>query len=224
MIPEPEDISLVYDSQNSSPTIRVIDKDSTLVQDNVYLFTTTFWNSGNLPIEPGDVRVPVKLTISPCKKILDYNIIAVTHPEISKFTVTEVECIDSLSKSLMINWSHLDPGFGLKIQVTHTGVEKPSINFDGMIVGVDKLKDGRPLSKRDILTFNILFFVPIVVIFLILKISGNKIDSMIAKLHETNKFYGILFNWIMVILFLCVFIFMYWSLYSLFFKGSSTPF
>lgn len=154
ILPEPNEISIVYDSQKSSPSIRVLDKDSTLVKDNVYLFTATFWNSGNLPIEPEDVRTPVVLTISPCKKILDYKIVAATYPDIANFTLTEIKSVDSLSKSLMLKWNHLDPNFGLMIQVTHTGSLKPWIKFNGMIVGVEGLKNGKTHTQSDKLLFN----------------------------------------------------------------------
>lgn len=136
---------IVYYHQNSSPTIRVLDKDSTLVEEDVNLIVVTFWNSGELPIEPEDVRVPVHLTLSPCNKILDYTIIKSTYPDVSNFTLTEEENPDTNSKSLIINWSHFDPGFGLEFQVIYSGSETASVSFDGMITGVSNFKDGSSL-------------------------------------------------------------------------------
>jgi hypothetical protein len=193
-----------------------------LVKDNVYLFTVTFWNSGELSIEPEDVRIPVTLTISPCKKILDYQIIEAAHPNIADFSLREVENSYTNSKSIVINWNHLDPNFGVKIQVIYAGTENPSISFDGMIVGVGDFTNGRALGKRNFGIGLIAFLVPLGFIFFLVNKLEDRMDSIINL--SSKKSYKILITLTILIFFLFALFLLEWWVYLLFFKDSPSPF
>src|SRR2546423_2429836 len=101
----------IYDSKISSANIKVLDKNSVAITDDIYLLTIRFWNSGELPIEPENVRKPVRLSISGVKQLIDYSIVDQTYPDIAQIKATEVPP-DSTSGStaqLEISWKHLDP-------------------------------------------------------------------------------------------------------------------
>jgi hypothetical protein len=142
--------SRVFDSSISSPGIQVLDKDSKVVATDVYIATATFWNAGDVPIEPEDVRRAVTVRLFPIQQILDYSIVEQTHPDIANVRLREVENgrgDDSLAE-LELSWDHLDPGFGVRFQVMYAAQEAGEITISGHIVGVKQFVDARPPGER----------------------------------------------------------------------------
>ncbi len=58
---------IVYNVNNPSSNLKLLFKDS-LIHENIYLTEFVFWNNGDLPIMPEDVRDTVKLVLTGVNK------------------------------------------------------------------------------------------------------------------------------------------------------------
>jgi len=136
----PQDTTVVYDSKKSCASIRVLDKDSSFVRDNVYVTSVTLWNSGDLPIEPSDIRKPVKISLTPCGKILDCQVTRQTNPEVANLRAAEVTGQTNNTWTVQLLWDHFDPGMGAVVQIIYAGDQHAATYVDGMIAGVAKFE------------------------------------------------------------------------------------
>ena len=48
--------SLIFDNEKISPNIRVLEKDSIIIAENIYMIKGMIWNDGDLPIEDKDIK------------------------------------------------------------------------------------------------------------------------------------------------------------------------
>ncbi len=139
----------VFDSTVSSPKIKILDKDSNPVTDNIFLTTITLWNAGKLCIEPDDVRVPLQIQIKPISKLLDYSIVKESDPEIAKF---------QLSESLGLSWSYFDPGYGVKVQFLYSAPVQAGIEIIGKIKGVAEIQKFSSTRRINITGLTMIIF------------------------------------------------------------------
>jgi hypothetical protein len=136
-----------------SPKIRVVDEQGSLIESNVYLIEMTLWNQGDLPIEPSDIRVPIRIILNPCARILDSKIVEQNYSEIANFRVNEVSHTSDNpdSRAVAIIWDHFDPGFAVKLQIVYAGMEEAKSEISGYIVGIKKFVNGsQSLLERHI--------------------------------------------------------------------------
>jgi hypothetical protein len=172
----------IFDSNISSPKIRLQDSTGRQINEDVYLAETVFWNSGQLPIEPSDVREPVTFSFEPCSRILDWKITGQTKPEISQFALVLDTSIHATinRKTIVLKWSHLDPNFGARIQVIYSSAHPAQIAIGGYIAGVQSFTEALPKGqKTGIQSFFefILAAGSLIVVVLI----GNTIDNVRKK-------------------------------------------
>jgi len=154
----PKEPDIVFNSKKSGPSIRVLDKDSTVVEDDVFLFTMAIWNAGNMEIEPADIRKPLRLDLPDCRKILDYVITFQSHPDIMKISVSEVRYSRGTdSKRLQFSWDHLDPGMAFKVRVIYAGSKESKIMISGNIIGIREFVKGKE-HKQTIWDYLLTFF------------------------------------------------------------------
>ena len=138
----------VFDSSLLSPRIRMIDAEGNQIQENVYAASVTVWNSGNLPIDPIDVRIPLRIRIGSVSRILDYAILKQVDPDVANFNAREVtpsSDSDSISE-IEISWDYFDPQFGAIIQVMYAAQAQADISLVGYILGIQR-NDFRDTSK-----------------------------------------------------------------------------
>lgn len=142
-----EPASLIYDSSNASSSIKLLDKDSLSIKDNVYILTGIIWNSGDLPISEDDVRKGVSLNLSSAKKILDFKILKQNDAEVAKFSLNKKS-----GNALGLNWKYFDPKFGFSFQIIYTGNENPDFKISGKILDVPEFrKDTYPKNNKMLL-------------------------------------------------------------------------
>ncbi|MGB0384583.1 MAG: hypothetical protein ACPGWR_07145 [Ardenticatenaceae bacterium] len=155
-----EDRSQIFDSTISSPNIRVLDKDGTPIEDDIYLATVTFWNAGHLAIEKHDINEPVRLHISPIKQILDYSIIEQTQEKAANFQVFTVTdpSENSEDAEIELSWDYLRPDFAVKIQVIYIGYKEAEISFRGYIDGTTGFSNGIESDGIGINTINFVYY------------------------------------------------------------------
>ncbi|MFD2565525.1 hypothetical protein [Aquimarina rubra] len=121
--------SLIFDKENATSNFKLLSKDSTIIQQNVYVTTIVAWNNGDLEISKGDVRKKIKVTVSDQNEILEYKITKQTNPEISNFKLKQFE------NELIVDWDYFDPKFGFEFQVIYSGTEETQIEMEGYIIG-----------------------------------------------------------------------------------------
>ena len=198
----------IFDSSITSPAIKVLDKNSHLINEDIYLVTVAFWNSGKLPIEPEHIRQPIRLKISPVKRLLDYTILKQVEPEISKIKLKKVS-----QSELELIWEHLDPGYGARLQIIYVGEKDAQISFEGKIIDAE-VTNVQPLrEKYKFIKFLIGFFPGVLFVLVI-----ENIHKTYRSYKSSNKSKAIISSLIAVILMgasIVVYIFI--------FKGPSPP-
>jgi len=141
--------SLIYDSDNSSPKIKVLLEDSVPIRENVYVTTIAVWNKGKLGILKEDVRKPFYIFCSDSiGRLLDSKIIQQNDPEDSNFRLTQV------GDSLKIDWDYFDSKYGCNIQIIYLGNNETEILLTGKIEGgsVKEVKSTTENSKLTIVS------------------------------------------------------------------------
>jgi hypothetical protein len=130
-----EPSSLIYDSKNSSSAIKVLEKDSIPIKDNVYILTGKIWNSGDIPIDNHDVRESIALNLLSSKKILDFKIVKQSDPTIAKFQLSKKN-----NNSLLLSWRYFDPGYEIEFQIIYTGYQDSKFNLSGKVLDINKFE------------------------------------------------------------------------------------
>jgi len=130
-------IAKVFDSENATSKIKLLENDSILITDNIYLLTGKIWNSGNLTILSSDVRKELTIELDISNRILDYEIINERESGISNFK------LDLISQNkLSLNWDYFDPSYGLVFQIMFLGKDdNPNFQLNGKILEVSKFKE-----------------------------------------------------------------------------------
>lgn len=174
-----EPASLVFDSKNSSSRIKLLEKDSVLITDNVYLLTGTIWNNGDIPIMKSDVRKKLTLDLENASRILDFKLTRQKDASIAKFILSKIT-----DKSLELEWEYFDPGYGFSFQIMYIGNEDPKFNLSGIILDIsqfDKVRkspaEARNLSIGIIVAYSFLT-IPIVWRISQRKNMGKKVNIM----------------------------------------------
>ena len=205
-----DEIGKVYDSSISSPSITVLDKDSVAIQDDIFLTTATFWNRGEIPIEPEDVRKPVIARISPIRRILDYSIQEQTEPDVADIRLSLIKepSPDSPSAEIQIDWTHLDPNHGVRFQIIYAGDQDAQITFDGSIVGVNRLQDGKPVGVISSQILSIL-------IGILLAFLGNYVLEWLASKKKRKAILPVITIAVLIALIILI--------YMLFFRALTPP-
>lgn len=128
----------IFNSANSSPSLKLIDRDSNIIKNDVYLIEFVIWNRGNLKIDPIDVRDSIKIKIKNSIKIIDYNIVQ-TNSNYSNFSLN-YSTTDTIKNTLTLHWLYFDPDNAFKIKVVYIGDSKPEIEILGSILSVNSIK------------------------------------------------------------------------------------
>jgi hypothetical protein len=181
-------------TKNSSSKIKLLEKDSVLIIDNVYLLTGKIWNSGDISITKSDVRKSITIDLVNAKRILDFKLIKQKDASIAKFKLTKLT-----NKSLGLDWEYFDPGYGLSFQIMYIGDEDPGFNLSGIILDIprfNKIKQSPKEDKR--LTITVLGTYTLMIFYLIWRLFKRK------SLKGTfDKMY-------LIMLIICVLVVIYW--------------
>lgn len=118
----------IYDSESSTASISVYDKQNHRIDDNVYVSEFIVWNSGNSELPIGKVRAPLSFVLHGDGTIIDYKLTEETHPNISKFSLSTTND----NKNAVVSWSYFDPNMGFKTQIFYTG-DDAQITIEGLV-------------------------------------------------------------------------------------------
>ncbi|OQX09842.1 MAG: hypothetical protein BWK73_21745 [Thiothrix lacustris] len=125
-------VKTIVSNPDKVSTLKLLDKNGDVVKGNVYLTEISIWNEGRIAIEKNDIRIPIKVKFDNISRVLDFSINKEPTPEVSNFSVSEFD-----QKTLNLDWTHLDPKLGARIQVIIEGSEEPRISLTGMILDAE---------------------------------------------------------------------------------------
>jgi|ERR1044072_6080872 hypothetical protein len=141
--------TVVFDSGTSDPTIQVTGPDGKTIQETIRVVTVSFWNAGQLPIEPEDVRQPPRFSISNTSRVLSAKVTAENYPGISQFKASPLPSQEGSKHSdVELTWKHLDPGHGARFQVMYVSNASSSFKLEGNIVGTNGPKSADALFGK----------------------------------------------------------------------------
>lgn len=139
--------SQIFNKATATPKLRLLDQAGSPIEGDVHVLEVSFWNHGRQPIEAGDIRTPVYVQFSPKTRVLEYSINRQNKPEITEFKLSEVSPQSPEGPRIGIQWSHLDPGLGARLQFIYVGEKNPNISFRGDILDAE-IVDGASLVGR----------------------------------------------------------------------------
>ncbi|WP_264536710.1 hypothetical protein [Flavobacterium sp. N1736] len=181
-----EPTALIFDSKNSSSSIKLIERDSIIITDNVYLLTGSIINTGDLPISKSDLRKNLSILLPKAKRILDYKITKQKDPSISKFNLSILN-----KNALKIRWNYFDPNAGFNFQIIYIGKEDPNFTLNGKVLGIEefqKIKLDKAIDIKLYLGLAIMYL--ILVAMLIWRIAKTRVN------YNRKKYYII--YWVML--------------------------
>lgn len=143
----PHPSSQIFSKAVASPKITVVDGMGKPVDGNIHVLEVSFWNNGKLPIEPSDVRTAIFIDFPDGYRLLDSKVVRENKPAVSAFKLTESQTMDSSTPRVRLEWAHLDPGLGARLQFIYVGDADPTLKIAGDILDAEIL-NGSELLKR----------------------------------------------------------------------------
>ncbi|WP_338792131.1 hypothetical protein [Bernardetia sp. MNP-M8] len=189
--------SIIFDKDNSSSSIKLLFKDSIIVDKNVYVTNLVIWDDGGKGIDKEDIRKPFKISVSDSSKFLDYKIIK-QRSEAANFRLIP------RGKDLLIEWDYFDGNYAFEVQLMYAGNNETSVIVDGEIdSNVMIVREDKTESITSLL-FSLFCCIPIFII-------NNRLDSFIDKKTKSNLLINILLHLIrLTVLILIGFIVLYY--------------
>lgn len=139
--------SQIYNQANATPKLRLIDQAGRPIDGNVHVLEVSFWNHGRQPIEAADARTPIYIEFPPQTRLLEYSIVRQNKPSITDFKLTELPPRTKDRPRIALQWVHLDPGLGARLQFIYVGDKNPPITFVGDILDAE-ITDGASAVDR----------------------------------------------------------------------------
>lgn len=167
--------ALIFDSKSSTPSIKLYETDSIPITRNVYLYTGTIWNSGDIPISPDDIRIPLSLELDKSSKILDYKILKQKDSIVSKFSLNKIG-----NNSLKINWKYFDPSYGFVYQIIYQNNSESNLKLSGKVLGIKSfniLKE-EEIESSSLWNFNNFFLLIYMLLMLFFATKANEGKAM----------------------------------------------
>ena len=139
--------SQIYSKAVTSPKITVIDSLGKAVSGNIHVLELSFWNAGKLSIEPPDVRTPIFLEFPEGYRLLDFNVVRQNKPAVTAFKLSELPTDNASQPRVRLDWAHLDPGLGARLQFIYVGDANPKLRFKGDILDAEILDASAVLDR-----------------------------------------------------------------------------
>ena len=136
--------SLIFDSKRISPNIKVIEKDSNIISENIYLIKGFVWNNGDIPIENKDIKREILIKLNNSSRIIDYKIDAQTDKENKNFQLNKID-----NTSLKIYWEYFEPKDGFRFQIICVSNYEPSFSIQGKILEIKQIEQKEYLRRND---------------------------------------------------------------------------
>lgn len=201
--------SLIFNKENALG-LKLYEKDSVLIDKNVYLLKGSIWNSGDFPITKDDIRKNLLIELEGVDRILDFEITKQIDPDVSKFKLEKMSV-----NSLGLDWKYFDPNNGFNFQILYIGDNMKGLSVSGKILNIESFSDVQFLDmnkKEGYMSFYfiVLFFISFAVVFFIVysMLNYNKKhnkelnDKFIHLFIEKTRIFALVF--ILIISFLTI--------------------
>ena len=139
--------SQIYNKSVVSPKITVIDNVGKPVIGDIHVLELSFWNNGKTSIEPSDVRTPIFLEFPDGYRLLDSKIVKENKPAVTGFKISDIPHSETSAPRVKLEWAHLDPGLGARLQFIYVGEAKPKLKFKGDILDAEILDGSSYIAK-----------------------------------------------------------------------------
>lgn len=181
--------SLIYDAESAAKQFTLLGPNGERVAENVYLANAVIWNSGDVPLEPEEIREPVKLVFTDVGTVLSARIVGTTHGPITRARLTTTTDTARRSAAVAVDWAHLDPNFGFKIQVIFSGSEEAAAKVAGSIVNTVI----RPAALADFPRRSWIVIIPLgLVLTIIMVYLTDRLEERFGKRTALLSFIGML--------------------------------
>jgi hypothetical protein len=144
--------------QKEPGAFSVLDGVGRPVKENIYATNVTVWNSGDLPLDPDKIRMPLQISLTgDDTRLLDERFDYTTKNNISgfKFSATfkniggkDIKLDENAITE--IRWKYFDPGEGFRFKLIYASREMQSVILKGIILGVNSFIDITPPPKGKI--------------------------------------------------------------------------
>lgn len=165
--------SLIFDNEKISPNIRVLEKDSIIIAENIYMIKGMIWNDGDLPIEDKDIKRKIVIRLENINRIIDFKIEKQTDKENKNFQINKIDSI-----SLNLSWEYFEPQDGLTFQIIYIGNPQPLFKVEGKIIGIKDIKENNASDDNGI------SLLELIVIVLFASILTSFIEKITSKVIE----------------------------------------
>ncbi len=137
--------SLIYDSSNKSSKIKLLERDSVPIENNVYMIAGVIKNTGNQTINMEDFikRTIITLNLAEDNRIIDFNIVK-QFEDIAKFNLVQVS-----DNSLQLSWSCFDPSFSMQFQIIYVGKSDSGFILKGRGLNIENFNKAKIFTKKD---------------------------------------------------------------------------
>lgn len=156
--------SQIYNKAVISPKITVIDNVGKPVIGDIHVVELSFWNNGKTPIEPNDVRTPVFLEFPDGYRLLDSKVVKENKPAVTAFKISDIPPSATNAPRVKLEWTHLDPGLGARLQFIYVGEAKPKLKFKGDILDAEILDGSGVLARVTADWIGLVVFIAVLVI------------------------------------------------------------
>ncbi len=211
-----KETSMIFNKQNAHG-LKLYEKDSILINKNVYLLQGSVWNSGDYSINKNDVRKPIEIELKGIERILESKITKQYDNEVSNFILTTVG-----SKKINIDWDFFDPNYGFNFQILYIGDNFEELNIVGKILNIDviekvntpdnKAKVG--LYQKFILSSSVVSFIILILLLTFIRrnrMKNNKIKKIYTyMISSSSLIFVVVMTTITIILAALLFILMYY--------------
>jgi hypothetical protein len=128
-------------NQKEAVPFSVVDSAGQPVTQNVYATNVTVWNSGDLTIDPQNVRSPLTISLTKPVRLIDATIDHTTDENISGFKIANDP---KATNNVEIRWRYFDPKDAFRLRFIYSGNEISNVAVTGNIYGVSGMQDRSP--------------------------------------------------------------------------------
>jgi hypothetical protein len=130
--------------QSETLPISVIDSAGQRVMENVYATNVTVWNSGDLPIDAQNIRIPLTISLAGQARLIDAKLEHATSENISEF---HIDGDPKKGSDIQVSWRYFDPREGFGVRLIYAASTMAPVKFNGVIFGVGSFDDVTPPPK-----------------------------------------------------------------------------
>ncbi len=128
---------------NSS--LKVIQGNNVIVQDDVTALRFYFWNAGKQSIKQENVLRPLTVFLNdPAGKILDFKILKVSRPDVVNVKLTPSN--KNPEKELLLEFNILEENDGIACQIIYAGNPSAELTPSGVVEGVRRISSNETVS------------------------------------------------------------------------------